>query len=78
MQGRARLVFEVKDNFSGIKEYSAYINGEWVPLEYSPTRHTLTYHFNSLRPLGRGEHLIVLFVEDNCGNRTSFKQRFVR
>lgn len=78
MQGRARLVFEVKDNFSGIKEYSAYINGEWVPLEYSPTRHTLTYHFNSLQPLGRGEHLIVLFVEDNCGNRTSFKQRFVR
>lgn len=78
MRGRTRVVFEVKDNFSGIKEYNAYINGEWVPLEYSPTRRTLAYHFDPLHPLGRGEHIIVLFVEDHCGNRSSFKQRFIR
>ncbi len=73
-----RLVFEVKDNFSGIKEYEAYINGEWVPLEYSPTRHTLTYHFDRIYPLESGEHNIVLFVKDNCSNRATCKQRFTR
>jgi hypothetical protein len=78
MRGRTRLIFEVEDNFSGLKEYNAYINGEWVPLEYSPTRHTLTYHFDSLHPLGGGEHLIVLLVEDNCGNRASIKRHFRR
>ncbi|MBO5875950.1 MAG: M23 family metallopeptidase [Alistipes sp.] len=78
MRGRTRLIFEVEDNFSGLKEYNAYINGEWVPLEYSPTRHTLTYHFDSLHPLGGGEHLIVLIVEDNCGNRASIKRHFRR
>lgn len=78
LQGRRRVVFEVNDNFSGIKEYNAYINGKWVPLEYSPTRHTLTYHFDSLHPVGRGEHTIVIFVEDNCGNRTTLKQQFIR
>ncbi len=78
MRNKSRLVFELKDNFSGIKEYEGYIDGEWVPLEYSPTRHTLTYHFDRLRPLGSGEHLIVLFAEDNCGNRASFSQRFIR
>ncbi len=77
-QNSSKLVFEVKDNFSGIGEYNAYIDGKWVPLEYSPTRHTLTYRFDSLHPLDRGEHSIVLFVNDNCDNHAVFKQKFTR
>lgn len=73
-----RLVFDVKDNFSGIKEYNAYIDDKWVPLEYSPTRHTLTYHFDSLHPLDKGEHTVTLIVEDKCGNRALLKERFTR
>ncbi len=78
VSGRSSLVFEIKDNFSGIKEYKAYIDGEWAPIEYSPTRHTLTYHFNRLRPIGRGEHIFVLYVDDNCGNRATISSRFTR
>lgn len=73
-----RLVFEVRDNFSGINKYEAYINGGWVPLEYSPTHHTLTYRFDPLHPIGSGEHVIVVKVSDNCGNETLFKRRFTR
>ena len=73
-----RLVFDAKDNFSGIKEYNAYIDGEWAPLEYSPTRHTLTYRFDPLHPIGSGEHIIVVMVSDKCGNKAYFKQRFIR
>ena len=72
------IIFEIKDNFSGIKEYNAYINGKWVPLEYSPTRHTLTYHFDSIRPIESGKHHIVIIAEDKCGNRTTLKQHFIR
>lgn len=78
MRDRTSLVVDAKDNFSGIKEYSGYINGVWVPLEYSPTRHTLTYCFDRHHPIGRGEHMLVIFAEDNCGNRTSTKRRFTR
>ena len=73
-----RLVFDAKDNFSGIKEYNAYIDGEWIPLEYSPTRHTLTYRFDPLHPIGSGEHIIVVIVSDKCGNKATLKQRFIR
>ncbi|MBQ2394917.1 MAG: M23 family metallopeptidase, partial [Alistipes sp.] len=34
-RSKKSILFEIKDNFSGIKEYNAYINGKWVPLEYS-------------------------------------------
>ena len=78
VQQAQRLIFEVKDNFSGIKEYNAYIDGEWVPLEYSPTRRTLTYRFDPLHPIGGGEHVIVVMVTDNCSNKTIFKQTFIR
>lgn len=73
-----RLVFEIKDNFSGIKEYNAYIDGAWIPLEYSPTRHTLTYRFDPLHPIGRGEHTVVVMATDNCSNKAVFKSRFTR
>ena len=75
---RATLVVEAKDNFSGIKEYNAYINGVWVPLEYSPTRHTLTHRFDRQHPIGHGEHILVIIAEDNCGNRTSLRSTFTR
>lgn len=78
LRDRATLVVEAKDNFSGIKEYSAYINGVWVPLEYSPTRHTLTHHFDQQHPIGHGEHILVIIAEDNCGNRTSLRSTFTR
>lgn len=78
MRNHPTLTFEVKDNFSGIKEYNAYIDGKWVPLEYSPTRHTMTYRFDRLHPIGSGEHLVVLFVDDCCGNSAVSKCRFSR
>ena len=78
LRDKHSLVVEAKDNFSKIKEYHAYIDGEWVPLEYSPTRHTLTYQFDRQYPVGRGEHLLVVIAEDGCGNRATLKRRFTR
>lgn len=78
LRDKHSFVIEAKDNFSKIKEYNAYIDGEWVPLEYSPTRHTLTYQFDRQYPVGRGEHLLVVIAEDGCGNRATLNRRFTR
>ena len=78
LRDKRSLVIEAKDNFSKIKEYHAYIDSEWVPLEYSPTRHTLTYHFDRHYPIGRGEHLLVVIAEDCCGNSATLTRRFTR
>ena len=78
LRDKSSFVVKAKDNFSKIKEYDAYIDGEWVPLEYSPTRHTLTYQFDRQYPVGRGEHLLVVIAEDGCGNRATLQCRFTR
>lgn len=40
--------FEVKDNFSGVGKYEAYLNGKWIMLDYDAKSNMLSYKFDEI------------------------------
>ena len=48
------LKMTIYDDFSGIKNYNAYIDGKWVLMEYEPKSNKLTHYFKS--DLKAGKH----------------------
>ena len=78
MRGNKEISFDVDDNFSGIGEYSMFIDGEWVPVDYSPIKGRMTHSFDHLRYPRGTRHTVVINVTDNCGNRTVWRGEFSR
>ncbi len=43
-----KWTFEIKDNFSGIGKYEAYLDGKWILLDFDAKNNLLTYHFDEI------------------------------
>lgn len=67
----SHLKFTVKDNFSGIKNYSGTLNGQWMLLEYDAKKNRLVYDLNDLS-LTKEENKIVITAEDNANNKSTY------
>ena len=78
LRKRSTAVFGVSDNFSGIKEYSATIDNQWTPLDYSPISGTLTLRFDHRNYDYKTNHTLVVTVTDNCGNTAVWRGSFFR
>jgi hypothetical protein len=78
--------FQVKDNFSGIGKYEAYLNNHWILLDYDAKSNLLSYKFdevyfdflvenmkrlNQNLPVVKPE--LLLRVNDKKGNLTEYK-----
>lgn len=78
--------FEVKDNFSGIAKYEAFLNNQWILLDYDAKSNLLSYKFdevyfdflaenrkrmNQNLPIIKPE--LLLRVYDKKGNMTEYK-----
>lgn len=76
LKGRSSVRIRLSDNFSGIRHWAAYIDGEWQPWDYHPTKGYATLQLPaSLTP---GEHRLTLIVSDPSGNRARWEGSFVR
>ena len=71
------LKLRVDDDLSGIKKYSASINGKWVLMEYEPKRKLLFFEFDDLKFI-KTELRLNLYVEDMVGNINEFKATVYR
>jgi len=71
------LSIEIADDLSGVKKYSATLNGEWILMEYEPKRKTLTYNFDD-KILNKKKCALEVVVIDNVGNKTTFNSTFFR
>lgn len=69
--------FTISDDFSGIKTYNGYINGNWVLFEYDYKKQLLTYEFDG-QFVQSGRNEFKLEVIDNVGNSTTFETHFFR
>ncbi len=70
ISGLNKLVYTIKDNFSGIKSYYGTIDGKWVLMEYEHKKNELTYYFDNHLPTKPGKHEIQIIVRDKVGNKT--------
>ncbi len=70
--------FTLADNFSGVNDYSATLDGNWAILEYHPVKRTATLHFDSEIMSPEREHKIIFTATDGVGNSTTSEYTFVK
>ncbi|ESU26964.1 secreted M23/M37 family peptidase [Flavobacterium limnosediminis JC2902] len=71
------LSVRISDDLSGIKEYSGYINGKWILMEYDFKTKALT-HFFSDAVYEEGKNELKVVVSDKMGNSTIFETHFFK
>ena len=71
------LKIKIDDNGSGISNYRATINGEWILMEYDYKTKTLTYDFND-GIISDTKNFLKVIVTDNVGNNSTFETLFYR
>ncbi len=79
MQGTTRMRFAITDDVqtSGKADglsYEAFVDGNWILMEYDAKNDMLTHHFDGhIKP---GNHELVLEVTDDRGNKTVLQKSF--
>jgi hypothetical protein len=66
----------VFDKISGIKDYNAYINGNWVLLEYDPKNNIVFYVKDKKQLLTNKNNNIQVVISDKTGNTTEYNYNF--
>lgn len=77
MRHKKGFKVRVTDDLSGIGQWVAKLNGQWILMEYEPKSHTLEHTFDKYSNLV-GEHEFELEVTDERGNRSRITRRFTR
>ena len=72
IKGKRSLRLRLKDELSGIKKYSSYINGIWALFEYEP-KSNLIFHNLSDGIINNGKNELIIRYEDGVGNKGVFK-----
>ena len=70
------MSFTVEDDLSGVNTYNAFVDGEWVLLEYDPKNNRLIHYFDG--KIAEGKHIIELIVEDSVKNEKRLILEFLR
>jgi len=71
------LKLKISDAISGVKNYRATINGQWVLMEYDPKTSTLIHDFND-NIITETKNNLKIIVTDNVGNNATFEAVFFR
>jgi len=77
MTNHKYLSVRISDAHSGIKSYEAYIDDEWVLMEYDLKKKKLSYDFRDKKLVG-SKHIFKLVVSDNVGNTNTYTSTFYR
>jgi hypothetical protein len=70
-----KLDFKIRDHLSGIGNYVAYIDNQWVLFEYDEKNDLISCNL-STEKFEKGQHKIVLWVYDKVGNIATFESNF--
>lgn len=71
------LKVKIGDFGSGVKNYRATIDDEWILMEYNHKKGVLTYDFSDKKLVGN-KHIFKIVVSDNVGNTKSLSSSFYR
>ena len=70
------IAFKVSDNLSGIKKYTATLDGNWILLQYDPKKNKMYYRIDNHFP--KGKHRFQLKLTDSKGNTRIVKMNLIR
>ncbi|NVK51407.1 MAG: M23 family metallopeptidase [Flavobacteriaceae bacterium] len=73
----SKIIVTISDTESGIKSYTATLDGEWILMEYDLKKRQLVYDFNDKKLVG-AKHLLEITVEDNVGNTNTLNATFYK
>lgn len=68
------LQFTITDKQSGIASYNAYLNGEWILLEYEPKKNLLVYNTKD-KEFKSKDLKLKIEVKDRVGNEAIYEQK---
>ena len=68
------LKLRLKDDLSGIKNYSSYFNGNWALFEYEP-KSNIIFHNLSDGIIKDGENELIIKYEDGVGNKGVYQTK---
>lgn len=71
------LKVTIYDALSGIKSYNAFLNDQWILMEYDNKTRQLTHDFSD-GIVAEGANILKVIVVDQMGNSTTFETRFFR
>ena len=74
MRGRSLMSFKISDQFSSF-DYEAYVDGQWILMEYDPRKNRITHHFDGR--IGPGEHQLKIIARDQKGNEKIYERNFI-
>ncbi len=77
MGGRSGFSIKVQDDLTGVEQWSATLDGQWILMEYEPKAKTLRHTFD-MHSRGKGKRTLVLEVKDERGNRSTWTTTFVQ
>lgn len=67
-----KLLIKTSDNMSGINTYNAYINNNWILLDYDAKNEILQYDFDNKTIFNQKQELHIIVI-DKKGNKTTWK-----
>ncbi|OIQ30272.1 MAG: peptidase M23 [Bacteroidetes bacterium MedPE-SWsnd-G2] len=71
------LKVKISDDLSGISNYRATVNGEWILMEYDYKTGLLIHDFNDNK-ISETKNNLKIIVTDNVGNSSTFEASFFR
>ena len=75
-RAKNRIALRLTDNFAGIASYNAWIDSEWVAIDFLRGRAWINLSEESIS--GKKTHTLKFEATDNCGNKTTWEGNFIR
>jgi len=75
ISGQKTIKMHISDKQTGISSYNAYLNDEWILMEYDPKNNLLVYNYDEL--LKKGENDFRLVVIDELKNESEYKAKLI-
>jgi hypothetical protein len=76
LTGRSQFTATIRDEFSGIKSYEMFVDGEWILAEYDAKNNLLTCRPGKSKMNQNTIHAVELRVTDNRGNNRTIRSEF--
>ncbi|MBP3426507.1 MAG: M23 family metallopeptidase [Rikenellaceae bacterium] len=73
-----KITFKLSDNFSGVNDFSATVDGQWAILEFHPVSRIATLDLDQYKTSPATTHTLTFETVDGVGNKTRTEYTFVK